>query len=157
MTTGVVCLGCGICREADEPVVTTLEQNVLQGKVKSGRGWVSHRGLTYVVMDGHTIHMAEPEHAGNWRFIAPFARDEEVRMDIFDAWIEHGNSPVDESYAYMVAPSCSKCRLEGAKRARYVRKEVRVVSNTVDIQEVRAGGRLMIVDWNSWTARIKEL
>lgn len=145
----VVCLGTGISRDEDEPVLTTLEQNVLQGEVASGKNWVSHRGITYVVLDRHQIHVSESERVGTWREIAPFGRDEDVRMDVFDAWIEHGNAPRDESYAYVVAPSCKAAPSVGAARAKAVRKSIKVVKNCSDTQVVRVDGKTLSVDWSS--------
>lgn len=152
--TGVVCLGAGISREQNDPVVTTLDQNILKGDVTSGRGWIAHRGITYVVLDGHKIKTAPYEHSGNWRYMIPGEKDKTVTMNVFDAWIEHGNAPKGASYAYVVAPSCEGCILEGAARAKEVNKSVKILSNTADLQKVSVNGKMLVVDWAAGKATI---
>ena len=125
-------------------VVTALGQCALKGDVGSGRNWVSHRGVCYVMLDKSKIRISAPDHVGQWRYLDPSYSDKEVHMNLFDAYISHGKAPLDASYAYVVIPT----GVSGAEAQAWAADNVKVLENTPDIQQVRVSGVVMTIRWN---------
>lgn len=146
----IVCLGSGISMDSESAeVVTTIEQNLLSGNVRQGDGWASHRGTTYIMLDGQPFELSAGARSGDWKAMSPEYSDENVSMDIFEMAISHGAHPSGASYAYAVSPMGRNPR----RAARKVRRSIEVVSNSADLQSVRAGGKTITVDWSSCTVR----
>lgn len=141
----IICLGAGISMDRKYEVVTALGQCALKGEVNSGRNWVSHRGVSYVMLDKSKIRISAPDHAGQWRYLDPSYSDKEVHMDLFDAYISHGKAPSDASYAYAVIPT----GVSGAEAQAWTAENVTVLENTPDIQQVRVGNMVLTVCWNN--------
>lgn len=154
---GIVCLGAGIEMNAVEPtdewkvqpgndisVVTCVEQNLLNGAVEEGEGWISHNGTTYVSLDGQEFSRGPVEHKGTWGDIAPFYEaSDSTSANMFEISIEHGKLPVKASYAYAVVPDGGKA----AKAARKLQRRVRIIENGADRQVVRIGLKKYIFEW----------
>lgn len=142
---GIVCLGTGISRDAEGEVITTVAQSHLRGEVTSGSNWVSHDGVTYVIMDGSQYILNNGPHRGSWHPISPVYPDEEVSADLFEMYLSHGNAPDGASYAYVVVPSGR----QGRDAARRIFRRVRIIENSASRQIVRIGLRRFKVDWDS--------
>jgi chondroitin AC lyase len=122
----VVCLGAGIACQSTSPVITTLNQCNRTGDVvvsadagsqtlqpgehlltqadAAPATWVWHDQVGYFSLCSSTIHIRNDAQRGRWSEINQRYSRDEIQRDVFTAWIEHGRSPVDASYAYMVAP-----------------------------------------------------
>jgi chondroitin AC lyase len=134
-----VCLGAGIESQSYSfPLATTLDQTLLKGDVLLDRGsgaetleegehelegvkWVYHRGCGYIFPEPTSIQLSNQEESGSWRRIThqSYVSREQVEMDVFKLWIDHGvrpqgrrgglvNTPMlarDVKYEYMVVPS----------------------------------------------------
>lgn len=154
---GIVCLGAGIEMNAVEPtgewkvqpgndisVVTCVEQNLLNGAVEEGEGWINHNGTTYISLDGQKFKREPVEHKGTWGDIAPFYEaSDSTSANMFEICIEHGKLPVKASYAYAVVPDGGKA----AKAARKLQRRVRIIENSADRQVVRIGLKKYIFEW----------
>ena len=141
----IVCLGCGISMPSDSAeVVTTIEQNLLSGPVRHGRNWVSHRGITYAVLDGQPYELYTGAHEGDWNAMSPEYPKDKVSMNVFELTVRHGFHPADASYAYAVSP----VGLRPRKAARLLRRRIEILSNTNELQSVRVDGRTLAVEWN---------
>ena len=144
--SGVICLGAGITRPVDEPVVTTIQQCRLTGPVSEGNGWANHAGITYVVLDG-AYSAATVTRTGPWSDISPaYATDFTATGELFEMTIDHGKSPKGATYAYVVAPDSGK---NGRRAAARMRRRVKVIENTPERQKVRIGFRTITVDWQT--------
>lgn len=145
-----VCLGAGIsCKNNELPVVTTLNQCHLRGDVVLSsenqksvvpRGerqfekvdWVFHDGVGYVFPEPQKIELFNSEATGSWWNISKqtsTSRDE-VKMDVFKLWLDHGKRPSDETYQYMVVPATSIEKLERNES----RKNIKILSNSYELQ-----------------------
>lgn len=108
-----VCLGAGIeSGWSPFPVVTTLNQSLLQGDVlvavdgaekilSPGEyelpdvNWVFHGGTGYIFPEATDIMLSNKEESGRWTDISKqsITDREEVHEDVFKLWIDHGPRP----------------------------------------------------------------
>ena len=146
-----VCLGTGISSQVDSPVVTTINQCLLRSDVtvsiRNSRSavrkgdtvfrdvdWVFHDGIGYLFPSPAVVHLKNNEAKGSWYAInrqTDSPRDE-IGMEVFKLWLDHGLSPSDASYEYIVVPATSVDNL--------VRRSITIVSNTPEIQAVGHAG-----------------
>lgn len=148
---GIVCLGSGITmRPSDvsagtKQVVTTLEQNRLNGIVERGDNWIRHNGTTYISLDGQPIVEATSSHKGSWGEIAPFySADDIVQENLFEIYINHGSKPVGATYAYVVIPNGAS----GVKASKIARR-IKVLENSESRMCVKIGAKKYSVIFSS--------
>ncbi len=155
-----VCLGTGIsCKNSEFPVVTTLDQCHLRSEVTVSANnelsvlpkgerelenvdWVHQDKVGYVFPEPVNVHLMNDEATGSWWRInkQTDSPKEEVKLDVFKLWVNHGQRPSDESYEYIVVPATSIENLEsGASR-----KNVSIISNTPAVQAVKHQGLQMV-------------
>lgn len=141
---GIVCLGAGISRPGSAVVTTSVQQCHLRGRVRySGRGDVRHDGISYFPLEGTAFRTGKVSHSGSWHAMAPYLSDEEVKADLFELFISHGEAPQDASYAYVVVPG-KKTRFGAARAA----GKVEILENSTLRQTVRIGRDIISIDWN---------
>jgi chondroitin AC lyase len=147
-----VCVGAGIQSKADYPVVTTVNQCLLNGDViiqssagqnKPVRGkhalndvsWVWHDQVAYVFPQPVDINCNNTSAAGSWRSIShqAWATDDLVKKDIFCLWFDHGPRPVKAGYAYIVAPAMDSDKVDAYSK----KTSIEILSNTPALQAVR--------------------
>jgi chondroitin AC lyase len=147
-----VCLGTAIQSKAEYPVVTTVNQCLLNGDVivKTAKGqqkpakgkhalnnvsWVWHDNVAYVFPKPVDLNCNNTTASGSWRSInyQAWATDAPVQKDVFCLWLDHGPRPVKAGYAYIVAPAMS----EKAVAAYSKKNSIEILSNTAAVQAVR--------------------
>lgn len=147
-----VCLGAGIRSDSDYPVLTTLNQCILDGDVSvksrkdnmildrgqhaiANASRVTHDGVAYLFPEPRNITVINARAEGNWREINHQANalSENVSMDVFALWIDHGVRPHDETYEYIVVPAAETADLERYERS----GPVEILENTPLVQAVR--------------------
>jgi chondroitin AC lyase len=147
-----VCLGAGIDTYIESPVVTTLNQCRLDGDVfvmadgnetvldrntheLSDVKWIHHGEVAYLFPEPETVHLSNKEETGSWYRVNRQTRSskEEIRMDVFKLWFDHGVRPEKESYCYMVVPSVEVSEIMDTSDFR----RIEVLSNTEELQAVR--------------------
>jgi chondroitin AC lyase len=147
-----VCLGAGITTDIDLPVVTTLNQCLLnkevvvktkdhysaldKGKHKAEDvSWVYHDGVGYVFPTPISVNLNNTTATGNWRQInhQAWATEEPVEKETFTLWIDHGNKPQQGSYEYIVVPDIEAASIDNYNK----KKEITILSNTADLQAVK--------------------
>jgi chondroitin AC lyase len=121
---GVVCLGAGIDSNGPEPVLTSVNQCALNGRVAVGAKervqdlqreerfsgelrWVHHDGIGYVFPEPTTATVAAQTQRGDWHRIHSRESARAVERDVFSLWIDHGSQPHDAQYAYVVIPDAT--------------------------------------------------
>lgn len=149
-----VCLGAAIKAQSNLPVVTTLNQCLLQGDVTAGsnsqksileRGdhqlekvdWIFHDGIGYLFPKPVKVNVSNEAQTGSWYSINKQVDSpkEEVSLDVFKLWLEHGNRPENESYEYIVVPAVTEEQLENSPG-----REISVISNSIENQAVKHSG-----------------
>lgn len=146
-----VCLGAGISCRQQLPVVTTLNQCLLRGDVTVSTGnqqsvieqgekqfsnvdWVFHDGIGYVFPEPASVELMNKSVSGSWWNISKqstISRDE-VEMDIFKLWINHGTRPSDETYQYIVVPATSLEKMQQSSS----KSNIKILANTFEVQAV---------------------
>jgi chondroitin AC lyase len=124
----VVCLGAGIDGEASDPVLTSVNQCTLNGRVivsvaqqthelEKGRHaleevrWVHHDGMGYVFPAPTTVTVCAQTQSGNWHRVHSRESARGVARDVFSLWIDHGSKPHGAGYAYLVFPDADASAL----------------------------------------------
>ena len=116
-----VCLGAGIACDSNNPVITTVNQCLLQGsvlvsdgdaisKLERGSatlptaGWVYHDQVAYYFPQPGAVQVRAEQQTGSWHLIASEQPNRPTSEDVFSLWLEHGTRPSGSTYAYVVAP-----------------------------------------------------
>lgn len=127
----VVCLGTGITCPSDNPVLTSVNQCHLQGKVAQGQNWVVHDGIGYAFPTGKFV-LKTTKQTGSWRLINGNLSDEPVQEDIFSLWLDHGKSPKGASYEYIILPGAKSSEMPGYMK----NSPMEVLRNDGEVQAV---------------------
>ncbi|RPD42943.1 polysaccharide lyase family 8 super-sandwich domain-containing protein [Chitinophaga barathri] len=146
----IVCLGADVKSTAAQAINTTVNQCLQNGTVTvfangaqstAGTGsfnynntlkWVSHNGIGYYFPSGGNIQLSNQAQSGTWQSINTGGTTATQTMNVFKLWIDHGTAPTNGSYAYYILP--------GQNMATYDTTQVRIQSNTADVQAVRHMG-----------------
>jgi chondroitin AC lyase len=151
-----VALGADIRSESDYTVATTLNQSLLNGDVIIAttenesvleRGehnleevlWVHHDETAYLFPVPTAVKLENRQRNGEWKDINEqtwaFAQ-EEVRKDVFTLWIDHGISPEQAGYKYIVVPGIEAAEVENYHSS----FPIKIVANQPEIQAVKHTG-----------------
>jgi chondroitin AC lyase len=147
---GYVCLGNGITLSNDDQhdVVTDVNQALLSGEVLTSQasepvsngthvsflskvGWVYHDNVGYIFCPNTHISLSVGPQSGKWSDIGS-GSDTAVTRPVFDLWIDHGRSPRNAAYQYIVLPGLSPSQVG----ARAENPTLEVLSNRDDVQVV---------------------
>ena len=147
-----VCLGAGISCTDSFPVATTLNQCLLRGdvtvasenkktvipkdeKVFENVKWILHDGVGYVFPEPATVGLKNETATGSWWDInkQTDSPKDEVKLDVFKLWLNHGVRPSDASYQYIVIPATTVQKIEQNES----KNNVVILSNTPVIQAVK--------------------
>ncbi|MFK5972402.1 MAG: polysaccharide lyase family 8 super-sandwich domain-containing protein [Flavobacteriaceae bacterium] len=147
-----VCLGAGISTRKKRTVATTLNQCLLRDDVvammnnkktvlKKGEHtlknvqWLFHDGIGYLFPKSDSLKLNNTTVSGNWYTInkQTTTSKEEVNLEVFKLWLNHGEQPSDASYEYIVVPATSVKKLEEGDS----KKNITILSNTPEIQAVK--------------------
>lgn len=148
----VVCLGAGITSTATVPVNTTINQCTLVGgkatvsangqvaEVAMGEytynnnlNWAWHNSIGYVFPDGGNVFLLNQSRSGSWYDINTTASKTVMKKNVFTLGFNHGQSPKDDTYAYIVVPNKSSA----AEMAAYPMDNIEILANTDSMQVVR--------------------
>lgn len=142
----IVCLGAGITCSSENPVLTSVNQCLLNGAVTSsaaaeplgpgrhelaGPAWFHHDGVGYAVPQEAAVVVADETQRGAWADIG-VGPTERLTQDVFSAWIAHGPKPSGGSYVYLVYPAVSVEAMPALAGA----ADIAVLSNTPAAQAV---------------------
>ncbi len=147
-----VCLGAGISSTLADPIVTTINQTwqigpvtaMQDGKISElekgphtlrNTSWVMHKDIAYIFPTERTLSISNEERTGTWFSInrQNDSPKEEVKGNVFTAWIDHGNQVTDATYQYIVVPEIERKGIENYEND----LPIQILSNTPEIQAVR--------------------
>ncbi len=147
-----VCLGADIYSDPDLPVATTLNQVLLRSKVTVKQGsevkdlskgsrqlenikWVHQDKIGYVFTAPAVVQLSNQVEEGRWSDITDEKNvsDELIRKEVFMLWLDHGKSPDNASYEYMVLPDVTIDELRSFEE----NNPIEIVSNTSKLQAVK--------------------
>lgn len=115
------CMGSGISAFPTQPIVTSVNQCLLNGAVNvclanqsqlfndssrvfTNLKWVYHDNVGYYFPKGGEITLQQVTQSGTWKAIDGEADDTLISRKVFNLWINHGNAPKDGQYCYAVMP-----------------------------------------------------
>jgi chondroitin AC lyase len=145
----VVCLGAGISCGSQYPVVTTVNQCALNGKVIVSQDgerheltpgthklqdfdFLWHDRVAYVCLNAASLSISSGARSGSWHDANRRYADRQETRNIFLASIDHGVRPDNAHYAYAVLPAISA---DGVAE-QLARDSIQIVSNTPTKQAV---------------------
>lgn len=148
-----VCLGTDISAESDLPVATTVNQVLMKSKVTVMQNdkakqlpagnreleqvkWVHQDKTGYIFPEPETIQLSNQEEQGRWSDITDQKNisAEIVTEKVFALWFDHGGSPDNASYQYIVVPNVSEQALDQSSKNN---RAIEILSNTPDLQAVK--------------------
>lgn len=117
----MLCMGAGIEAVRTQMVTTSVNQCFLKGdvhlacdgkvkrleseKLKSDNvEWVHHDRVGYIFPNQSNLIVQQKEQSGAWRDIDMAGSTKKITHKVFSIWKEHGYSPANETYCYMVVP-----------------------------------------------------
>jgi len=142
----IVCLGAGIAAtNANDPVVTTLDQRPLTGPVQwsdgrrqvtlangehalQGARAVVQSNLAWLFPVATAITVRAGPQSGSWHDINRVHENKPVSADVLAILIEHGRKPLNAGYAYFVAPDVNATGVD------LDRLDARIAANTAAVQ-----------------------
>ncbi|MEZ4850645.1 MAG: polysaccharide lyase family 8 super-sandwich domain-containing protein [Bacteroidia bacterium] len=91
--------------------------------------WVYHDGMGYVFQNPTTVNIKNNSANGSWWRInkQTDSPKDEMNLDVFSLWIDHGKRPSDEAYAYIVVPATSVKKLEQEES----KNNISILANTL--------------------------
>ena len=138
-------------KNRDLPVVTTLNQCLLRSDVTISTNnkksvlnkgekeyqnvdWIYQDKVGYIFPEPSAVNIKNSEASGSWWRInmQTDSPKDEIELDVFKAWINHGIRPSDKSYEYIVVPATSIEKLEQNKS----KESIKILSNTPEVQAV---------------------
>lgn len=147
----IVCLGTGITSESELKINTTVEQNILKGKITAyttnnkevqiekgthvydnNLKWVLHNNRGYLFPLGGKLSIKNEIQKGDWNKINTSQPTGEVSEKVFSIWFDHGNKPVNEKYVYIIVPNKKNTK----ELKRYNTDNILICSNNDSIQAV---------------------
>jgi chondroitin AC lyase len=147
-----VCLGANIQSDSKLPVATTVNQVLLKGDVTvlqdgsknvlpsgnrvSGKvKWVYHDRIGYIFPNPSTVAISNQQETGSWASITDQKNisKEPVNEQVFKLWFDHGKSPNNASYQYIVVPDVSMDQLAESGQNN---RGINILSNNDTIQAV---------------------
>ena len=146
----IVALGSEINSTSTNLIYTTVEQTYLKGRVYAGNktkspitltqgeysiptpAWVFHNGIGYIFPDQGQINLSISPKSGSWKRINTPLSDQKITSDIFTLYIDHGQSPQDKEYSYIIYPNANLKQMQNLKEE----YDIKIKSNSKDLQSV---------------------
>jgi len=97
--------------------------------------WVLQDSIGYLFPKSAKVSLSDEAQTGSWYKVnhQSDSPKEEISMDVFKLWINHGNHPSDAAYEYIVVPATSEQRLEKISHA----TAIKILKNTPKLQAVK--------------------
>ncbi len=149
-----ICLGTDISSDPNLPVSTTINQVLLRSDVTVLQAdttqqlpqgdrlledvkWVHQDKIGYIFPEQTSVHLSNQVEKGRWSDITDQKNvsEEVVSKEVFTLWIDHGNEPENESYAYIVVPDVAVPELEQSGDNN---RQIKIIANTSKVQAVKS-------------------
>ena len=146
----IVCLGAGLSGDGKTPLITSIEQSLLQTDIVAGVGagagivqpktphvltgtrWVWQDQQGYVFPTATEVSLGGSAQSGAWNKVYLSGADATISKNVFSLWIEHGARPA-AAYSYIILPG-----VEAGQTAAYAaHPPIEILRNTPPLQAVR--------------------
>ncbi|MEL4308306.1 polysaccharide lyase 8 family protein [Joostella sp. CR20] len=169
----VVCLGAGITSTAEEPILTTINQSLLDGTVSisseekiSNLGknekldlnavdWIFHDKIAYFFPEEEHVTISNKAQSGSWASITKTGDKSLISEEVFTSYISHGKKPNNQSYAYIVAPGLTTI----SEVKMFDEDDLQILQNTEKLQAVykKSEGVYQIIFYEAGTFKDKSV
>ena len=97
--------------------------------------WILHDKIAYIFPEPADLFLSNQTQAGSWYRINQQSGSpkDEISLDVFKIWIDHGRRPSNAGYSYIVVPSVTEEELSREN----AEKSIEIMANTIDIQAVK--------------------
>lgn len=168
-----LCMGTNIACRMKKPVLTTVNQCLLNGevtvsdadgihpqeqgsRVRKEVKWVVHDKVGYYFPEKENVLLSNKPTEGSWKIAnrQTATPTDLIRQDVFTLSVDHGPSPDNGDYAYMVLPSVDPLSIE----QRVKEEGLVILANGPELQAVRHDGLNMAyaVFYKGGTLRIND-
>lgn len=150
----VVCLGAGISSGSSFPIQTTVNQCLHpegmtiqlcsngQQRTITEKGeneynspdWILHNGIGYAFPKGGSIYASNQTVEGSWNNINHTCSANRIEQDIFALGFNHGVTPENATYAYIVVPNIKSI---SEMKTYHEKQDIEILANTSTMQIVR--------------------
>ncbi len=149
-----VCLGTDIESRPDLPVATTINQVLMRSDVRVRQDdeiktlpegdremknvkWVYQDKIGYIFPESTSINVSNQVEQGRWSDITDQKNisDKIVTEKVFMLWFDHGKSPNNASYQYIVVPNVEEQELSETSSTN---RGIEILKNSSDIQAVKS-------------------
>ncbi|GIZ09522.1 polysaccharide lyase family 8 super-sandwich domain-containing protein [Flavobacterium sp. UMI-01] len=123
----IVCLGNGITADTPFNVTTGINQVYRNGaivvknksKIQKATGkqdftnpsWILHDRVGYLFPSGGKVSLVADTVSGSWYKVAQRYKDETIKADIFNVYLNHGTKPKEADYQYILVPNATQQQL----------------------------------------------
>lgn len=94
--------------------------------------WVRHDEVAYFFPENQNVNFTLSDHTGTWQSINNNQSTDPVTGEVFSLWIDHGDSPEEEKYAYVIVPNIP----DETAAQNYPLDEIEIIANEDQIQAV---------------------
>lgn len=124
----IICLGNGISTKEKDVVATTLNQSYWKGDVLvstkkrpsivegtksfSNPKWLLHNDIGYLFPKGGNLKLEAKTVEGSWKKVADLYPEESIKAPIFKLWFDHGSTPTNQSYEYILLPNADQSTMK---------------------------------------------
>jgi chondroitin AC lyase len=143
------CFGAGITASKNTPVITNVDQcnsrgtatistngkkSVIGGDASTftDLSWAHHNRVGYLFPAGGEVTVQNMDQTGSWSDISASQSATPVTQKIFSLWIDHGKTPADARYEYIVVPDRDLAQFEKWTHA----NPLRLITNSADFQSI---------------------
>ncbi|WP_336208104.1 polysaccharide lyase 8 family protein [Nonomuraea sp. LPB2021202275-12-8] len=146
----VVALGSGITSHDGRTIETVVDNRVTGAEPRLEERWAHLEGVGgYVFPEVGPVRGLRESRTGTWHDINTGldtgGTAEPVTRDYVTIWFDHGVSPVDAAYAYVLLPNATLRRTRAFSRS----SPLRVLSNTPAAQAVQWDGLIAATFWQA--------
>jgi len=141
-----VALGAGIDSDHEAEIVTGVNQCILNGRVwidgnefskgnkkLNGPHHILHDNVGYIFPENQIFHLKAEMQKGNMQRIYGLGKDTVYSPKVFSLWLNHGKTPRNAKYQYIVVPVITNRQLENYSK----NLPVEIISNTREVQAVK--------------------
>ena len=163
------CIGSDISYVQNDNVLTSVEQNLLNGEVIYNDGqekqlssnsnmqlkqlkWVYHNNTGYIFRGTDNVTIQNMSQAGSWKDINATGESGLIDKNVFSVWINHGLNPENASYQYIVVPDKSI----NAFRDLAEQIDLYIAQNDGSVQAIREGNKYGFVFYKSASTKMDD-
>ena len=163
------CIGSDISYVQNDNVLTSVEQNLLNGEVIYNDGqekqlssnsnmqlkqlkWVYHNNTGYIFRGTDNVTIQNMSQAGSWKDINATGESGLIDKNVFSVWINHGLNPENASYQYIVVPDKSI----DAFRDLAEQIDLYIAQNDGSVQAIREGNKYGFVFYKSASTKMDD-